>query len=390
MKQQVDLNLPHVKFEEESGYAGSFDSLGILNDVLETSKVDLVIDLNVQKPVKGRAHQLKKSWIILFLKRDNPNMVWVIQSHLNSHTRRSTTLLCAVRMNGCPEDPNIPNNMDKQWPKQSRPDSLIEVGHESLSSRNLSQCKSCDSTNIMPGNSEVSNGCHVTTESNGFKCNNSASKLAIDKSIFQYGEEGKYTPNLASESKEFVQSLFGVIQQQVDLNLPRVRLEEESGYGGSFNSLSGANDALETSKVDLVTDLNVETPVKTMSTLTKEILDNIISEKGQTKDGVGYAKSSQQSSKEEVDSHAMNYAAASIYHIEEESGYTGSFDSLGGANDALDTNKVDLVTDLNVEKPVKRKSMLTKEIFNNIVSEKGQTKDGVVMQSHLSSHLMMR
>ncbi|KAL5789743.1 hypothetical protein ACOSQ2_004631 [Xanthoceras sorbifolium] len=138
MKQQVDLNLPHVRFEEESGCAGSFDSLGILNDVLKTSKVDLVIDLNVEKPVKGRAHQLKKSWIILFLKRDNPNMVWVIQSHLNSHPRRS----------------------------------------------------------------EVSNGCHVTTESNGFKCNNSASKLAIDKSIYQYAEEGKYTPSLAEESKE--------------------------------------------------------------------------------------------------------------------------------------------------------------------------------------------
>ncbi|KAL5857040.1 hypothetical protein ACOSQ3_004498 [Xanthoceras sorbifolium] len=364
MKQQVDLNLPHVKFEEESGCTGSFDSLGILNDVLETSKVDLVIDLNVEKPVKGRAHQLKKSWIILFLKRDNPNMVWVIQSHLNSHPRRSTTLLCAVRMNGCPEDPNIPNNMDKQWPKQSRPGSLIEVGHESLSSRNLSQCKSCDSTNIMPGNSEVSNGCHVTTESNGFKCNNSASKLAINKSIYQYGEEGKYTPSLAEESKEY-------------LNLPRVRLEEESGYGRSFNSLSGANDALEISKVDLVTDLNVETPVKTMSTSTKEILDNIISEKGQIKDGVGYAKPSQQSFKKEVDSHTMNSINLPHVKFEEESGYAGSFDSLGGANDALDTNKVDLVTDLNVEKPVKRKSTSTKEILNNIISEKGQTKDGV-------------
>ncbi|KAL5865121.1 hypothetical protein ACOSQ3_002635 [Xanthoceras sorbifolium] len=47
-------------------------------------------------------------------------------------------------------------------------------------------------------------------------------------------------------------------------------------------------------------DLNVEKPVKRKSTSTKEIRDNIVSERGQTKDGVGDAKPYQQSSKEEV------------------------------------------------------------------------------------------
>ncbi|KAL5861329.1 hypothetical protein ACOSQ4_002625 [Xanthoceras sorbifolium] len=59
--------------------------------------------------------------------------------------------------------------------------------------------------------------------------------------------------------------------------------------------------------VDLVMDLNVEKPVKRKSTSTKEIRDNIVSERGQTKDGVGDAKPSQQSSKEEVDSLAMKW-----------------------------------------------------------------------------------
>ncbi|KAL5794028.1 hypothetical protein ACOSP7_002622 [Xanthoceras sorbifolium] len=54
-------------------------------------------------------------------------------------------------------------------------------------------------------------------------------------------------------------------------------------------------------------DLNVEKPVKRKSTSTKEIRDNIVSERGQTKDGVGDAKPSQQSSKEEVDSLAMKW-----------------------------------------------------------------------------------
>ncbi|KAL5787400.1 hypothetical protein ACOSP7_004349 [Xanthoceras sorbifolium] len=75
MQQQADLSLPHIKFEEESGCVGSFDSLGGLNDALETSKVDLDMDLNVEKPIKGRAHQLKKYWIILCLKRDKPKTV---------------------------------------------------------------------------------------------------------------------------------------------------------------------------------------------------------------------------------------------------------------------------------------------------------------------------
>ncbi|KAL5797816.1 hypothetical protein ACOSQ2_002636 [Xanthoceras sorbifolium] len=59
--------------------------------------------------------------------------------------------------------------------------------------------------------------------------------------------------------------------------------------------------------VDLVMDLNVEKPVKRKSTSTKEIRDNIVSERGQTKDGVGDAKPYQQSSKEEVDSLAMKW-----------------------------------------------------------------------------------
>ncbi|KAL5852585.1 hypothetical protein ACOSQ3_007703 [Xanthoceras sorbifolium] len=63
------------------------------------------------------------------------------------------------------------------------------------------------------------------------------------------------------------------MEQQAELNLPHVNFEEESRCAGSFNSHGGVNDVLETSKVD---------------------------ELGQTKDGVGNAKPSQQSSKEEL------------------------------------------------------------------------------------------
>ncbi|KAL5782481.1 hypothetical protein ACOSP7_007510 [Xanthoceras sorbifolium] len=70
------------------------------------------------------------------------------------------------------------------------------------------------------------------------------------------------------------------MEQQAELNLPHVNFEEESRCAGSFDSHGGVNDALETSKVD---------------------------ELGQTKDGVGNAKPSQQSSKEEVDSYAIKW-----------------------------------------------------------------------------------
>ncbi|KAI9178076.1 hypothetical protein LWI28_022446 [Acer negundo] len=225
MQQQADLDLPHIKCEGESICAGSFHSaLGSFNDDLATSKVDLVINLNIEKPVKKRKMNKKNKKKRKSTKEVPDNIVSEMgqtkygvsdakssqQSFKeevdspamncekclkNNIPSVSTTSLCAVNVNGRPEDPNIQSsntstccnglNMDRLWPKQSSPGCLIEVIQESLSSRNLSECKSCESTNIMLGNSKVSNSCHAATESNGFKCNNSASQLAVKKTRHQ-------------------------------------------------------------------------------------------------------------------------------------------------------------------------------------------------------------
>ncbi|TXG55283.1 hypothetical protein EZV62_020539 [Acer yangbiense] len=225
MQQQADLDLPHVKCEGESICAGSFHSaLGSFNDDLATSKVDLVIDLNIDKPVKKKKMNKKNKKKRKSTKEVSDNIVSEMgqtkygvsdakpsqQSSKeevdspamncekclkNNIPSVSTTSLCAVNVNGRPEDPNIQSsntstccnglNMDKLWPKQSSPGCLIEVSQESLSSRNLSECKSCESTNIMLGNSKVSNSCHAAAESNGFKCNNSTSQLAVNKTRHQ-------------------------------------------------------------------------------------------------------------------------------------------------------------------------------------------------------------
>ncbi|KAK0589655.1 hypothetical protein LWI29_016850 [Acer saccharum] len=225
MQQQADLDLPHVKCEGESICAGSFHSaLGSFNDDLATIKVDLVIDLNIEKPVKKKKMNKKNKKKRQSTKEVSDNIVSEMgqtkygvsdakpsqQSSKeevdspamncekclkNNIPSVSTTSLCAVNVNGRPEDPNIQSsntstccnglNMDKLWPKQSSPGCLIEVSQESLSSRNLSECKSCESTNNMLGNSKVSNGCHAAAKSNGFKCNNSAPQLAVNKTRHQ-------------------------------------------------------------------------------------------------------------------------------------------------------------------------------------------------------------
>ncbi|KAK2650945.1 hypothetical protein Ddye_018434 [Dipteronia dyeriana] len=225
MQQQADLDLPQVKCEGESRCAGSLHSaLGSFNDDLATSKVDLVIDLNIEKPVKTRKMNKKNKKKRKSTKEVSDNIVSEMgqtkygvsdanpsqqsskeevdspsincEKCLNNNIPLvSTTSLSAVNVNGCPEDPNIQSsntstccnglNTDKLWPKQPSPGFLIEVSQESLSSRNLSECKSCQSTNIMLGNSEVSNSCHAATKSSGFKCNNSSSQLAVNKTRHQ-------------------------------------------------------------------------------------------------------------------------------------------------------------------------------------------------------------
>ncbi|KAL5797716.1 hypothetical protein ACOSQ2_002536 [Xanthoceras sorbifolium] len=187
--------------QQESKCAGSFYYVGGFNNALETSKVNLVMDLNIEKPIKKikmnkkkkkkSASQLKKSRIILFLRWDKPKME-VGSSAMNSKKclknnilSVSTTSICAIHMNGCPEDPNIQSSNTGTLPKQSSHGCLIEVSYESISFGNLSQCKFCESTNIIFGNSEVSNSCHTAIESNRLKCNNSACQLAVNKSRHQ-------------------------------------------------------------------------------------------------------------------------------------------------------------------------------------------------------------